>query len=280
MSIHLMSLVWEINFPTPMQKLIALRLADYANDDGDSIFPAVETLARQVGCSKRQAQYAVKAFEMIDLMRQTHKGGGGPGDVNRWKLNADLICDLAAGNVNLEGGFDCLKLAESKGANTAPLTVKRVQSTAKRVQSTTKKGEVGCTQPIINHQLEPKRGRDASDGIWIDDGRIQLDAKQTDFWLPRFGGDQERLSLALIEAAAYVQPNSNRSVFTQVSSQLARRAADKRDRDSRYSAASGKPKPDAPRTESVYDRMARESGGHFVRMPDGKLKFERLEDAR
>lgn len=95
-------------------------------------------------------------------------------------------------------------------------------------------------------QEEQKRARDAQEGIWIEDGRIRLNAEQTNFWLPKFGGDEERLALALIEAAAYVQPNGMRSVFVQVSSQLARRAADKRDRDGRYSAAASKdckPKP-------------------------------------
>lgn len=61
------------------------------------------------------------------------------------------------------------------------------------------------------------------------------------FWVEQFEGDAERLDLALIQVAGFVQPNSSRPLESQVSAQLARIVADKRDRDARYQrAASGK----------------------------------------
>jgi len=76
------------------------------------------------------------------------------------------------------------------------------------------------------------------------DGRLTLFYGLKAFWLEKFDNDEERLELELTRAAAYVQPNSSRALEVQVSSQLARSAADKRDRDKRYAAAakaSGKP---------------------------------------
>lgn len=56
-------------------------------------------------------------------------------------------------------------------------------------------------------------------------------------WLTRFDGDAERLDLALIQAAAFVQPNSSRPLIVQVRAQLARTAGDRRDRNRRVQNA-------------------------------------------
>lgn len=75
-------------------------------------------------------------------------------------------------------------------------------------------------------------------------GRLTLFNGLKAFWLEKFDGDADRLDLALIQAAGFIQPHSTRPLEAQVSSQLARSAADKRDRDKRYAAAakaSGKP---------------------------------------
>jgi hypothetical protein len=75
------------------------------------------------------------------------------------------------------------------------------------------------------------------EGVRIERGTITLDDGNREFWLEMFGGDGERLDLALIQAFAYVQPNSPRPLAAQVGAQLARYAADRRDRDRRYQAA-------------------------------------------
>lgn len=64
-------------------------------------------------------------------------------------------------------------------------------------------------------------------------------------WLAKFG-DDDRLDLALTQAAAFIQPNSNRSLIVQVRAQLARAAGDKIDRDQRYAAAASKPAQQQP----------------------------------
>ena len=81
---------------------------------------------------------------------------------------------------------------------------------------------------------QPQKPKCDPDGVQLVHGRITLDAGNRAFWLDAFGGDGQRLDLALIQAAAYVQPNSSRALAAQVGAQLARSAAEKRDRDKRY----------------------------------------------
>lgn len=92
----------------------------------------------------------------------------------------------------------------------------------------------------------------ASAGVSLVDERIVLDDELTEFWLARFGGDDERLALALVEAAASVRLGSRQAIRQQVERVLARIAGEKRDRDARYASAAtrggssgGKPQPTA-----------------------------------
>lgn len=80
-----------------------------------------------------------------------------------------------------------------------------------------------------------------------ENGRLVLTDKFRSDWLDRFGGDATRFDLALVQAQGYLQPNNRtKSLEVQLSAQLARIAADKHDRDSRYARASEQ-KASAPR---------------------------------
>jgi hypothetical protein len=73
--------------------------------------------------------------------------------------------------------------------------------------------------------------------VTFEKGELQLFNGVRQFWLNEFG-DEHALNLALKQAAGYVQINSHtRSIEAQVSSQLARMARDKRDKDARYAKA-------------------------------------------
>jgi hypothetical protein len=92
------------------------------------------------------------------------------------------------------------------------------------------------------------------------DGRLTLCNGLRQTWLEQFGSDAERLDLALIEVAGRVQTASSRPLEAQVSSQLARIAADKRDRDKRYAeaAARNKAAEAAPRETAREAKMRRD----------------------
>ncbi|HLO74857.1 MAG TPA: helix-turn-helix domain-containing protein [Magnetospirillum sp.] len=62
MSISVMAMVWKADLPSSA-KLVLLRLADFANDDGGSIFPAVSTVAVECGMGERTVQDQLRALE-------------------------------------------------------------------------------------------------------------------------------------------------------------------------------------------------------------------------
>lgn len=91
----------------------------------------------------------------------------------------------------------------------------------------------------------PIEGPDAD--VLFDGTRLELVNGLRAEWLERFSGDEQRLDLALKQAAGYVQRNSSKPLAAQVGSQLARIVAEKQDRDQRYvKAAAAKPSPAKP----------------------------------
>jgi uncharacterized protein YdaU (DUF1376 family) len=70
--------------------------------------------------------------------------------------------------------------------------------------------------------------------VAFEGGVVTLVNGQRSDWLQRFGGDDERLNLALIEVGNRVQWGSSRPVASQVFGQLANIAGRKREGDNRY----------------------------------------------
>ena len=55
MSVKVMAYVWDLELQ-PNKKFILLAYADHANDNGESIFPSNETVAKKTGTSVRTVQ--------------------------------------------------------------------------------------------------------------------------------------------------------------------------------------------------------------------------------
>lgn len=133
MSIRLMTLVWDIRWPTQNHLLVMLKLADHANDEGAKVWPAVATIAEQAQCSERTVQNVLRAFRTCGLVNVVKQGGGASPTI--YSLNVPLIGALARSNVKLEGGADVIEIPENvfeqlqpTGATIAPLPVAPVQS--------------------------------------------------------------------------------------------------------------------------------------------------------
>jgi len=69
---------------------------------------------------------------------------------------------------------------------------------------------------------------------------VQLVNGTQQFWLEQFDGDQKALGLALIKAAASVQPNSKQNRVQQIVRMLSSEAAAKHNSDQRYAKAASK----------------------------------------
>lgn len=166
MSIRLMSLVWDVEFPTATQMLVALKLADYANDDGASIFPANSTLAAKARCSESTVKVTLKALRSAGILRLVRQGGNGPKDTNEWSLNVSMLIALAKGEATISGCSDVIEIdgymdelpldfkGSTKGSNSDPLVSTRGQTGALRGQPAGSKGSAGRPQSINNHHKD------------------------------------------------------------------------------------------------------------------------------
>lgn|GEM_PF-7126017 len=60
MSIKVSSLIWDLRGLSPMQKLVLVKLADHAKDDGTDVRPGQKTVAGDCECSVRTVQRVVE----------------------------------------------------------------------------------------------------------------------------------------------------------------------------------------------------------------------------
>jgi hypothetical protein len=86
------------------------------------------------------------------------------------------------------------------------------------------------------------RPADENEGvIHTEAGTVRLVNGIRSYWLDQFGGNEQRLDLALRQVS--IQPQSRTPIRSQVERQLARIASEKLDRDQRYQAAAAANKP-------------------------------------
>lgn len=83
MSVRAMGWVWEMQGLSPAEKLVALAYADHAGHDGEGIYPAVRTVARKTGYSRRTVQATTRRLVERGLLEEV---GQGPGGTNEWRL--------------------------------------------------------------------------------------------------------------------------------------------------------------------------------------------------
>lgn len=188
MSIRLMTLVWDIDFPTQAQKMIALRLSDYAADSGGSVYPARETIAKACGCDESTVKRTLKAFRECGLLQLVREGGNGPRDTNEWLLNVSLMKALAEGRASLVGGAKGLEIAgdekvveavdsdENKGGTVPPLETVRGASGPVRGAWCPDKGGTSAPQSTMNHHLDSPLARAREGSIYDFGSEAELKA--------------------------------------------------------------------------------------------------------
>jgi hypothetical protein len=141
MSIRIMSMIWEVQFPTQSQLLIALKMADFANDEGGSIYPSRSRLADQAQCSESTVKNTLKVFREIGLLKVIREGGKGPKNTTEYELNLRLVNALVTGECTIEGGGNELEIKwANKGAEFDPLDGLRGQTEDLRGQNNGAKG--------------------------------------------------------------------------------------------------------------------------------------------
>lgn len=101
MSIKIMTMVFEARLGGATIKAVAVKLADYANDAGGNIWPALDTVADQTEVSKSSVQRAVRTLIEDEYLEVEREGGKGPGSTTRYRFN---LTNLAAAPKVSEGG--------------------------------------------------------------------------------------------------------------------------------------------------------------------------------
>jgi hypothetical protein len=86
MSIYAMTLVWRVTDLNQSQTLVALAIADHANDEG-FCWPSIKTLATKSRLSERQVQRIIRELEDGGILVYAYK----PGKSNVYKLDLQWL---------------------------------------------------------------------------------------------------------------------------------------------------------------------------------------------
>lgn len=132
MSVHVSALLWQIEMPMPT-KLVMLKLADNANEDGSNVRPSQNTVAKQCGCSVRTVQRVVQEQVKSGLLVEVPTPGN---RVNEYAFDMDAVRQRVRVTHSQGDSQSGLSTTHSQGSTTEshpinknrPLTVKEPSS--------------------------------------------------------------------------------------------------------------------------------------------------------
>lgn len=171
MSGKLVGMVFD-HYPFPGgEKLLAVKLADNAHDNGCSIYPSVALLARQTHQSERTIQYQLRRMMARGWLLLVKHANGGRGHAREYRINPEFIAAYDSRILPEQRPTWEFKSLDDdiKGAKVAPFTEpQRVQSkTTKGATAVAGKGATAVApQPSLtviepNTPLPPKGGESA-----------------------------------------------------------------------------------------------------------------------
>ena len=91
MSIRLMTAVFDRYPNGGGEMLLALSLADFADDDGTRVFPSIKQLAEKTRQSERTVQYQLRRMEESGWLILVNSGNGGRNQRREYVINPDWI---------------------------------------------------------------------------------------------------------------------------------------------------------------------------------------------
>jgi len=218
----------------PLAKFLLVTIANYANERNEA-WPSKSRLASDMGCSESSVCKHLQTLQSDGLVDVQ------PRFVDGVQIPSKIILFASP----FVGGV--VRHTDRGGPSGGGGVVRHTDTEPSREPSIEKKDS-----GRVDFYGRPIEGPDAD--VSFDGQTLELVNGERARWVKKFG-DDERLDLALTQAAAFIQPNSNRSLLVQVRAQLARAAGDKIDRDQRYAkAAESKPAPtQAARPKSWAD---------------------------
>ncbi len=103
MSIAVMSRLFKAQIGSPSRKILAIRLGDFADDEGRGIWPTVGRLANETELSERTVQRLLKEFVDEGLLIVVAEGGGRPGQATRYDFDMMKLEALVRGKTVFNG---------------------------------------------------------------------------------------------------------------------------------------------------------------------------------
>lgn len=174
-----MDKVWD-RYPEGGGELnLALKLADYADDDGTHIFPSIETMAAKTRQSERAVQYQIKRMVKRGWLILVANEGGGRGRAREYRISPEWLkgADLAPISVGSKGEESA---PNGKGASDdrkgAVDDVKGANESAKGCKAFAPDSSGSANEPSENHQGARRAPRIAL--------HVELRALELPDWLP------------------------------------------------------------------------------------------------
>lgn len=101
MSIQVMTSVWAYADCKGSELLILLALADFCDDNGENVYPSMQTLAKKARLSEPQARRVVQNLVKLDLIEIVEKGGWdrGRNRSNSYRIKLETL--YAGGGIKL-----------------------------------------------------------------------------------------------------------------------------------------------------------------------------------
>jgi hypothetical protein len=261
------------------QALILIGLIVRSDEGYANAYPGATTLALYAKVSRTQTIFeALQKLE--DQFKVIKRDSRGQGKSNSYNVFPQRVLDEVAAAYEERKAAKAAERAAAKTENAHRTELEQKhgavsapgQQTDRDAERTPTRCGERTTYPVRDPVDKNVKRASAKTGFWqnalnpshdvlFEDGRITLVNGMRVTWLERFGGDAERLGLALEQAAGYIEPNSPRPLETQISSQLARIAGQRHDSDKRYSAAAAtKPQQQPQRAnETARERKIREA---------------------
>ncbi len=98
-----MSQLFKAHLGSTGRKMLAVRLADFADDDGKGIWPTVGRLSRETELSERTVQRILAEFVDEGILVVVKKGGSKPGEGTRYDFNMAVLGRLPSSKMVADG---------------------------------------------------------------------------------------------------------------------------------------------------------------------------------
>jgi len=179
-SIYIMSRLFKAQLGSASRKMLAVRLADFADDEGKGIWPTVARLSFETELSERTVQRTLRDFVEEGLLVVVREASGRPGSATRYDFDLTAIEKLPDAKTPVDG---CHHVT---GVTMSPVTL------------ATETGDTddgdGChhdTRTVIEPLLEPLPEREGAGEILDkeDPKRINRDFKRWHPTWPTFVSD-------------------------------------------------------------------------------------------